>query len=105
LFIKNQINNNFFNNFLTDTNVSIIQYLDNQSLSTPILILPQLIFISYIVFFFVSFYFSFYSSSSKEESTVDADYLTASLTVESEKEIGSLDDILMPLIIIIYTFG
>lgn len=105
IFFKNQINNNFFGNLLTDTNISIIQYLDGQTLLTPIMLLPQLIFITYIMFFFVSFYFSFYSSSSKEESTIDADYLSASLTVESEKEIGSLDDILMPIIIIIYTFG
>lgn len=105
VYFKDQINNVFFSNFLTDTNISIIQYLDTQSILTPIMLFPQLLFICYMVFFFVSFYFSFYSSSSKEESTIDADYLSASLTVESEKEIGSLDDILMPIIIIIYTFG
>ena len=105
IYFKNQINNSFFNNFLTDTNISILQYLDTQSILTPIMLFPQLLFICYIIFFFVSFYFSFYSSSSKEESTIDADYLSASITVESEKEIGSLDDILMPIIIIIYTFG
>lgn len=105
IFFKNQIVNVFFSNFLTDTNVSIIQYLDTQSILTPIMLFPQILFICYMVFFFVSFYFSFYSSSSKEESTIDSDYLSASVTVESEKEIGSLDDILMPIIIIIYTFG
>ena len=105
IFLKNQINNTFFINFLTDTNISIIQYLDTQSLLTPIMLFPQLLFILYMVFFFVSFYFSYYSSSSKEDSTIDSDYLSASITVESEKEIGSLDDILMPAIIIIYTFG
>ena len=105
IFIKNQINNNIFNNFLADTNISIIQYLDTQSILTPIMLFPQLLFVCYMTFFFVSFYFSFYTSSSKEESTIDADYLSASITVESEKEIGSLDDILMPIIIIIYTFG
>jgi hypothetical protein len=69
------------------------------------MLFPQLLFVGYVAFFFVAFYFSFYSSASKEESTVDADYLSASLTVESEKEIGSIDDILMPLIIFLYTFG
>jgi len=105
LFFKNQIFNNFFFDFLTDTNISLIQYLDSQSILTPIMLFPQLLFVTYVVFFFVSFYFSFYSSSSKEESTIDADYLSAGLTVESEKEIGSLDDIIMPLVILIYTFG
>jgi hypothetical protein len=105
IFFKNQIYNNYFFEFLTDINVSAIQYLDSQSWLSPIMLFPQLLFIAYMGFFFVSFYFSFYSSSSKEESTVDADYLSASITIESEKELGSIDDILMPSIILIYTFG
>ena len=105
IFFKNQILNNFFFDYLTDINFSAIQYLDSQSLLTPIMLLPQLLFISYIAFFFVAFFFSYYSSSSKEESTIDSDFLAASITVESEKEIGSLDDILMPSIVLIYTFG
>ena len=105
IFLKNQIINNFFFNFLGDINVSAIQYLDSQSLLTPIMLFPQLLFIVYVGFFFVAFYFSYYSSATKEESTVDSDYLASSITIESEKEIGSLDDILMPAIVLIYTFG
>ncbi len=105
IFFKNQIFNNFFFDFLSDINVSAIQYLDSQSFLSPIMLFPQLLFITYIGFLFVSFYFSFYSSSSKEEATIDADYLSASITVESEKEIGSIDDMLMPSIVLIYTFG
>jgi hypothetical protein len=69
------------------------------------MLFPQLLFIAYLGFFFIAFYFSFYSTASKEESTIDADYLSASITVESEKEIGSIDDILMPSIVLLYTFG
>ena len=105
IFFKSQLLNNYLFDFLGDINVSAINYLDSQSLLTPIMLFPQLLFITYLGFLFVSFYFSFYSSSSKEESTVDADYLSASITIESEKELGSIDDILMPSIIIIYTFG
>jgi hypothetical protein len=105
IFIKQQLLNNYFFSFLSDMSVSVIQNLETQSLLTPIMLFPQLLFITYLCFVFVSFYFSFYSSSSKEESTVDADYLTASITVESEKEIGSIDDMLMPSVIIVYTFG
>ena len=105
LFFKGCIINNFFFDFLTDINISAVQYLEAQSLLTPIMLFPQLLFIAYLAFFFVSFYFSYYSSSSKEEATVDADYLSASITVESEKEIGSIDDIIMPAVVFIYTFG
>lgn len=105
IFFKNQLLNNFFFNFLTDMNISAIQYLDSQSLLSPIMLFPQLLFIAYLGFLFVAFYFSFYQSASKEEATIDADYLSASVTVESEKEIGSIDDMLMPMLIIVYTFG
>ena len=104
-FFKNQFYNNFFFNFLTDTNISAIQYLDSKSLLSPIMLFPQFLFIVYMGFLLVSFYFSYYSSSSKEESTIDDDYLSASITIESEKELGSLDDIFMPGIFLIYTFG
>lgn len=105
IFFKNQIFNNYFFEVLADINISTIQYLESQSLLTPIMLFPQLLFVAYMGFLFVAFYFSFYSSSTKEESTIDADYLSASITVESEKEIGSIDDMLMPSIVLIYTFG
>jgi hypothetical protein len=66
IFFKNQILNNYFFEFLSDINISAIQYLDSQSLLSPIMLFPQLLFIAYMGFLFVSFYFSFYSSSSKE---------------------------------------
>lgn len=105
IFFKNQLLNNFFFDFLTDINISAIQYLDSQSLLSPIMLFPQLLFIAYLGFLFVAFYFAFYQSATKEEATIDSDYLSASVTVESEKEIGSIDDMLMPLLIIVYTFG
>jgi hypothetical protein len=105
IFFKNQIVNSYYTDYLADINISAIQYLDSQSLLTPIMLFPQLLFIIYIGFLFVSFYFSFYSSSSKEESTVDSDYLTTSVVAESEKELGSIDDILMLSVIVVYAFG
>lgn len=105
IFFKNQMFNNFFFEYLTDVNISIISFLEKEKLITPIMLIPQLVFIFLMVFIFVSFFFSFYTTSSSEESTIDSDYLSASVTIESEKEIGSLDDILMPAIIFIYTFG
>jgi len=69
------------------------------------MLLPQLLFTVYVSLIFISFYFSFYSSSVKEESTIDSDYLSSTALVESEKEIGSFDDILMSLLIFLYFFG
>ena len=41
----------------------------------------------------------------KENSTVDSDYLSAWVLTESEKEIGSLDDLLLGILIVAYLFG
>jgi len=40
----------------------------------------------------------------REENTIDHDYLIANATVESEEEIGSLDDMLLAILILSYIF-
>lgn len=105
IFYKNQILSNFFFDFLGDVGIGAVSFLEREKLIEPIMLFPQLVFLMMWAFIFVSFFFSFFSTSTDEESTIDADYLSASVTVESEKEIGSLDDLLIPIIIYIYTFG
>ena len=105
LFINNQINNNYLLNFLTDSTIAIFDYLQSESWVPAVMLLPQLLFTVYVALIFISFYFSFYSSSVKEESTIDSDYLCSTALVESEKEIGSFDDILMSLLVFLYFFG
>jgi hypothetical protein len=59
----------------------------------------------YVGVLFILFYFSYFNSMTKEESTIDSDYLVANLLVESEKEIGSMDDMILILFFLIYIFG
>jgi len=49
-------------------------------------------------------FFSYYSSSSKEESLIDHDFLIANVTVESEEEIGAIDDILIGSVLLVFLF-
>jgi len=65
----------------------------------------QFLFIVLFASVLISFYFSYFTSSVREENLVDADYLAASGTVEAEKEISSLDDVLLGLVVVIYVFG
>jgi len=104
IFVRSQIINNFFINYLSDMNISIYEYLESESYIGPILLFPQLIFITYVVLVGVSFYLSFYTSFSKEENTVDADFLSNGMLVESEKEIGSADDLFMSVLVFLYVF-
>jgi hypothetical protein len=69
------------------------------------MLLPQIIFLFYIVFIFIAFFFSYYLSYTKEESTIDSDFTLASVTVEAEKELGSLDDMLLVFSLVVYIFG
>jgi hypothetical protein len=105
LIIKNMISNQFYNSYFTNFRFSLYDNIDQESFRSPLMLLPQLIFMLYSVFLLISFYFSFYFSSVNEESTIDSDYLSSSITVESEKELGSLDDLILCFVIIIYTFG
>lgn len=105
LFFKQQMLDNYLINSVAEINVGLIELLESKSLITPILLLPQLMLLIFYCLLLISFYFSFFSSSSKEESTIDCDYLTASTTVEAEKEIGSLDDLVVPIICLTYIFG
>jgi len=105
IFFKNQLLDNFISNYLTDVNFTVLNFLEEKSLITPVMLLPQLMFLLFYSFIFISFFFSFFSTFLKEESVIDFDYLSASSTVESEKEIGSIDDIIIPILFLLYIFG
>jgi len=105
LMIKNYIFKKFYSSFYTDYRLSIYDMVDQESFRTPLMLLPQLLLVIYTAMILISFYFSYYFSSVKEESTVDSDYLAASVTIESEKELGSIDDMLLCILLIVYVFG
>lgn len=84
---------------------SIFDLANSESFLTPVILLPQLLLLFFFTLVFLNFYFSYFSSYSKDESIVDSDYLISSLSVESEKEITSYDDMLLGLVILLYVFG
>jgi hypothetical protein len=49
-------------------------------------------------------YFTYYSNSTFEEYLIDHDFLNISVTVESEEEIGSIDDTLLIVLLLILIF-
>jgi hypothetical protein len=104
LFIKGQIINDYssyFSKFFIILNETAIV----ESFITPIIILPQFIFITYFIILLISFYFNYFSSSTKEESLIDVDYLVTSGTIEAEKEITAFDDMILTFVVLTYIFG
>jgi len=85
--------------------VSIYDYINLESWLTPSLQFLDMLFLLYMITIIFIFYFCYYSSANKENSTVDSDYLSAWVLSESEKEIGSADDLLLGLLIVAFFFG
>jgi hypothetical protein len=90
---------------MTSFSLSLRELIETERLVTPISSIIDVIFLLLLVTMFLSVYFSYFSSSVKEEVTIDYDYMSASGTVEAEKEITGMDDMLMGIVIVLYLIG
>lgn len=64
----------------------------------------QLLFIYFLVIFFLITFFTYFNNPNSEDNIVDHDYLSYNVTVEAEEEIGSMDDMLLTSVILLYIF-
>jgi len=104
-FIREFIFKEYYFNYFSNIVFSLYELATPETFYSPVILLPQLLILVFFSVVFISFYFSYFSTANKEESTIDSDYLVASITVESEKEIGSFDDIILGFVILVYIFG
>lgn len=95
----------YYNEFFTNQRFSFYSINSKESYFININLLVQLILLLLIISIFIVIYFSFYTSAVKEESFIDSDYLNNSSLVEAEKEISSLDDIILIITVLVYIFG
>jgi len=85
--------------------VSIYHEQNSESLAGAVLYFPEFLAILYLMTLFIIFFFSYYNSYTTEENTIDSDFLLSTNIVESEKELGSLDDMLFGILVVSYIFG
>ena len=104
-FIREAIIKEYYFSFLSNIVFSLYELAIPETFYSPIILIPQLLFLVFLAVIFISFYFSYFSTATNEEVTVDSDYLVSSLTVEAEKEISSFDDMILGFIVLIYVFG
>jgi hypothetical protein len=104
LFLKKQLISNYLP-YLSNLFFILNEGMLVESFSSPIIMIPQFLFLVYSALIFISFYFNYFLTPTKEESLIDNDYLINSMTVEAEKEITAFDDMILAVIILIYTFG
>ena len=98
------------NQFFTYFYGGIFEFIYFDKSNPDICILAHTLYIHLMILFliftaFVSVLFNFYGNPNTEENTIDSDYLSASGTVEAEKEITSIDDYLGLVFVIAYVFG
>lgn len=98
--------NNFFSYFYS----SSLKFAYSDKNNSDICILAHTLYAHILVLLlifsaFVTVLFNFYGNPNTEENTIDSDYLSASGTVEAEKEITSIDDYLGLVFTISYVFG
>lgn len=87
----------FFSILITDN-------ITENSLS-PVVLFVQIVLFLYFTLLLSLFLFNFFGNPSTEENTIDHDYMINTLLVESEEEVGSLDDMVVGGIIFFYIFG
>jgi hypothetical protein len=94
----------FYNSYLTNFYLSIYLLSVNESYLSPIMMIPQFICIFFLVLLFILVYFNYFNNANSEDNIVDHDYLVFNVTIEAEEEIGSLDDMLLTSVILLYIF-
>jgi len=105
IFIKLNILSNLYNTKFGEIYFSMYTMINSEIIFNPIFLVVQLLILVFFAFLFVSFYFSYFNSFVKEDNTIDVDFLLSSLSVESEKEISSFDDMILAAIVLVYIFG
>jgi hypothetical protein len=103
LIFKNYALNNYFY-FFSNYYISLYSLNITESFLTPVMIIFQFFFIILLVLAFFMVYFNYYGTISSEENLIDHDYLVFNITIEAEEEIGSLDDMLLASVILLYIF-
>ena len=103
-FIYKSYLNEFYQNYFTNIYLSIYLLNINESYISSIMMFPQFIFIFILVLFLLLTYFNYYINYNTEDNIVDHDYLTYNVTIEAEEEIGSMDDMLLTSVILLYIF-
>ena len=84
--------------------LSNYSFVLDESFISPVFMTTQFFFVYFLTLLFIITYFSYYNNPNSEDSILDHDYLTFNVTIEAEEEIGSMDDMLLTSVILLYVF-
>ena len=104
IFIFKNLLFNYYINFSSNLYLSNISMFLDESYISPSMMLPQTFLIYFLVLIFLSTYFSYFNNSVSENNVVDHDFIAFNVTIEAEEEIGSIDDMVLTSVILLYIF-
>ncbi len=104
-FVKSKVFYDYYIFFFSNLSFSLYDLIESEIFFSPVILLPQLLFLIFLSVIFINFYFSHFLSYTKEESMIDSDYLVCFFSTEAEKEISSFDDMILGSAILFYVFG
>lgn len=103
-FIYKNYLNIFYQNYFANIYLSIYTFNLNESYISSIMFISQFFFIFMLILFLIIVYFNYYNNYNTEDNIIDHDYLTYNITIEAEEEVGSIDDMILASVILIYVF-
>jgi len=95
---------NYYYSYFSNFYLSLYSLNSSESFLTPTMVIFQFFFIFLLILSFLMTYFNYYGAVSSEENLIDHDYLIFNITIEAEEEIGSIDDMLLSSVILLYIF-
>lgn len=104
LFIFKGLIFTYFFNFSSNLYLSNQNLILDESFISPVMMFSQIILLFFITIIFLVTYFTYFNNSNSEDNIVDHDYLAFNVTIEAEEEIGSMDDMLLTSVILLYIF-
>jgi len=96
--------NEYYNSYFSNLYSSVFLLNVDESFLTPVFSILQFLSLIFLVLLYMILYFIYFNTSVKDENIVDHDFLSVNVTIEAEEEIGSMDDILLSLVILVFLF-
>jgi hypothetical protein len=84
--------------------VSLYLLSFSESYISIIMVFIQFLILLFLILLFLITYFCYYVNLSNSDNIIDHDYLLFNILVEAEEEIGSIDDMLLTSVVLIYIF-
>lgn len=103
-FIFKNIIFSYFYSYSSNLYLSNYNMIVDESFISPVMMFSQILLLFFITLIFLVTYFSYFNNSNSEDNIVDHDYLAFNVTIEAEEEIGSMDDMLLTSVILLYIF-